>query len=462
MTINDILLTIKNGSLKECVYLPESDKSIGDLKCIYPVVFTKEDWRKAFPKIDANKIILSKNFSNPVLYIDIEKFILCSLRIMSFSENKTFDILKLNNSASDEDVLLHTIRLYEELYESNEIEKLFFFLPEEFKLDMLDKCIDYIPKNLVYKIFLDMYSDVDYGFGNLTENTMQKIFAAKTDTQIENTNNALGDLPEIVTVYRGEGDRSNASSIKMSYTLDINIANFFAIKNTPNSASIMKAKVRKLDILEIINDRNEHEVLVNPSSLYDVDIIYLKSAHDAEAKEIMIKINEDMQEIRQLISKTCARNVNGDHDATHMYRVTFLALYIAFLRGNEKEIVDPIKYAAALHDIERTNDNEDTVHGFKSVKKARTLYSKIYSNELVQFIMGYHAKDDSDYFEYITKNVPENEKEIYFECIKIMKDADALDRVRFGVKDLDMNYLRTEEAKVMTLIAQQALHGLIL
>ena len=36
----------------------------------------------------------------------------------------------------------------------------------------------------------------------------------------------------------------------------------------------------------------------------------------------------------------------------------------------------------------------------------------------------------------------------------ILKDADALDRVRFGISQLDLGYLRTEEAKHFPLIAR--------
>ena len=74
--------------------------------------------------------------------------------------------------------------------------------------------------------------------------------------------------------------------------------------------------------------------------------------------------------------------------------------------------------------------------------------------------MKYHSLDDSRYEKYIKENVPEALRPKYTLCIKIIKDADALDRVRFGIRDLDINYLRTEEAKKMTLVAQQALASL--
>lgn len=42
----------------------------------------------------------------------------------------------------------------------------------------------------------------------------------------------------------------------------------------------------------------------------------------------------------------------------------------------------------------------------------------------------------------------------------IFKDADALDRVRFEIQNIDMNQLRTDNAKRMTIVARLALEFL--
>ena len=42
----------------------------------------------------------------------------------------------------------------------------------------------------------------------------------------------------------------------------------------------------------------------------------------------------------------------------------------------------------------------------------------------------------------------------YLKLFDIFKDADALDRVRLGIRDLDINQLRTPEAKSMTMVAE--------
>lgn len=40
---------------------------------------------------------------------------------------------------------------------------------------------------------------------------------------------------------------------------------------------------------------------------------------------------------------------------------------------------------------------------------------------------------------------------------KILKDADGLDRLRFGVRELDMDYLRLDISKTLVLIAVQSI-----
>ena len=51
--------------------------------------------------------------------------------------------------------------------------------------------------------------------------------------------------------------------------------------------------------------------------------------------------------------------------------------------------------------------------------------------------------------------MPKSDWEMY----DILKDADALDRVRFGIEALDINQLRTPEAKTMTMAAEQIIQG---
>lgn len=73
---------------------------------------------------------------------------------------------------------------------------------------------------------------------------------------------------------------------------------------------------------------------------------------------------------------------------------------------------------------------------------------------LVEFIIEYHCRPDEEGYQAI-----QNTRELSKRRTKsrqlfdIFKDADALDRVRFGLQDLDINQLRTPEAKLLPLFA---------
>ena len=61
---------------------------------------------------------------------------------------------------------------------------------------------------------------------------------------------------------------------------------------------------------------------------------------------------------------------------------------------------------------------------------------------------------------YKRMNIPISQRAKLLTCFKIVKDADALDRVRFGIRELDVNYLRLENSIKYTLIAQQTFNSL--
>ena len=65
--------------------------------------------------------------------------------------------------------------------------------------------------------------------------------------------------------------------------------------------------------------------------------------------------------------------------------------------------------------------------------------------KVIQQIIKYHCLPDEIGRSEIDKR--------YQKLFDVFKDADALDRVRFGIRDLDINQLRTPEAKSMTMVA---------
>ena len=74
----------------------------------------------------------------------------------------------------------------------------------------------------------------------------------------------LEDLPETITVYRGL--QRNASTEALSWTLDKNVAEWFA-NRFDNNGEVIKATINKKYIFAYINGRGEKEVVLDYKKL---------------------------------------------------------------------------------------------------------------------------------------------------------------------------------------------------
>ena len=131
----------------------------------------------------------------------------------------------------------------------------------------------------LYELFFDAYMQSDYGFNGMDINTLNVILQSKTAEDRKKTEEAIKDLPEVLTVYRGGNTQSTDYKKAYSWSLDINTANFFAAKQGNGPGYIAKAKIRKIDIIEAFrgaDGRGEEEIIVAPSSLHIFEIIKLQ------------------------------------------------------------------------------------------------------------------------------------------------------------------------------------------
>ena len=139
-------------------------------------------------------------------------------------------------------------------------------------------------------------------------------------------------------------------------------------------------------------------------------------------------------------------NLSGDlfdcqselHGVIHTYRVMILAYKIG-LRLGQLEKAKLAACAAFLHDTGRTHDGPCTVHGELAAKKKLPLFRDLF------FWFGFSKSDLQEvetaiihhcYDQELYKNHP------HYTTLAILKDADALDRIRFGVNSLDRSLLR--------------------
>lgn len=133
----------------------------------------------------------------------------------------------------------------------------------------------------------------------------------------------------------------------------------------------------------------------------------------------------------------------GDHGVGHTRRVLYLAMKLADKCGLNDENKKLLAIACCYHDIGRTNDWTDDDHGKKSAEKflKMELNKRHWLNdkelEIVLDLIVFHSLDDKWW-------IREGDELLMYQ---ILKDADALDRLRFN--DLDVKYLRLPESKEM-------------
>jgi len=139
------------------------------------------------------------------------------------------------------------------------------------------------------------------------------------------------------------------------------------------------------------------------------------------------------------------------HGQSHVSRVMVHAFRLIAATGLTEEA--PRLWAAVyLHDLARTHDGVCYRHGGDAMKKFESLH------HLRDLFARGGVKDD-DYpiihTAVVHHSIP---KEIdrhhpHWRVTSLLKDADALDRVRIG--DLDPRYFRNQEARGMIAFAQQ-------
>ena len=109
--------------------------------------------------------------------------------------------------------------------------------------------------------------------------------------------------------------------------------------------------------------------------------------------------------------------------------------------------------AAKWHDIGRSHDGIDRGHGKKSAEIFRSLGNK---DSVAEFLMEYHCRSDKEAKTYLNTHFAGEDKELIWLDYQILKDADALDRWRFGYgcQDfVDVKSLHLETSKELMAVA---------
>jgi hypothetical protein len=221
---------------------------------------------------------------------------------------------------------------------------------------------DFIPKAYLYSAFLCGYIRQDYGIFSLTQSSLQKIINSKTETERRITKKHMLNLPDEIVIYRGEGDSSSKLEDAISWTTNINVANFFAARRS-KSGRIYSTTVNKKDVIEYITDNNEYEILIHLNRIKNIKTMELYTYDNIVAR---IENISDLYRTYKFILKREIKFSNAlteGHDKSHSMRVLFLALLFCNLEDISFTDMQRIATASIYHDSRRTHDGIDDNHG---------------------------------------------------------------------------------------------------
>ena len=420
MTVGDILVSINQASLDTMLPLTAVQTS-ADIERYYKegysIGITATEFAKKYPRLPIDKIYAAHNMLAPLYYCELDSTTVPIVLSLNIYGDKRLAV----NGESDEKFQQRVLDMAEKISSGNApfIRGYLFSLEDCLRVSVLSKYIELSsPGENLYALFLDFYRTSDFGFSSLSENGLQKVFAGKSQKQKQDTEKKLSSLPDIMTIYRGEGSKSTTYKKSFSWTTSYKAACFFAcrIPSLENSR-IITAHINKSDIIEYFPNDEEKEVLVPLYQHYRSRISTLYDAY--------------------------GRANDEEHDAEHTLRVLFDALLlvqvqgIALTKNESHQLCDAILY----HDIGRTNDDVDDSHGAKSNDIYHDAVPEC--NSATAFLIEYHCLDDRKALADLKASNIRNKERVWL-LYTILKDADALDRVRFGMRAVDPKYFRNE------------------
>ena len=470
------------NSLEDMVCLKDvkTEKKLKELqKDGYFVGFTVDQWKSSYPSINPRFIWCRKTemFPQSLLYYDKKHHICFDTSIVNGRM-----LMPPKKGVSPDKQLADIVEHMMQDYKNKEWMKLLIpSYSEESGLLVISLAKDILhdekPSSDFYNTFIDLYSMCQCGSTLLDVKDLASLEECKSDEQKAATAEKLKDFPDTITVYRGEGSKSTSANKACSWTTDLQTAYFFASWRSAEGSKVLTGTIRKEDIIEYLSDGNEYEAIVRPGSVTVTDTEYCFNWSD-----FITLINEEYpmfarsglvrgmtaSGIIPVIGKLYEKNGRiGDHDMEHTIRVALLSSALfrilyneGALEGDNKSIMrmfQKLITAAEWHDIGRKTDGIESEHGVAS----RELYEEtMEADPMVSFLIEYHCRPDDDAESFIEKNFKKDERPLLLTAYQILKDADALDRWRFGkscMDFVDVKYLRLHQSKLMMPVAANLL-----
>ncbi len=139
------------------------------------------------------------------------------------------------------------------------------------------------------------------------------------------------------------------------------------------------------------------------------------------------------------------------HGIMHTYRVMVHTLKLGLITGKIKETRNSF-FAAYIHDMARSHDGYCTRHGTDAANLKLPAYRSLFhengaTNDDI-LVIGKAVTMHS-----IGREVPREDAD--WLSVALLKDADALDRIRLGEDDLDTTFLRLPETHTLIEFGKQ-------
>lgn len=468
MTFSDIVAKLNyvtNDELLPLTSIQTEEDKIEARKKEYSPDFTEKEWSEKFPRLPAEKIYYLPGFNVGMVYYDMEKVIYLNLRIYDG------EVCIPNGKDKYEDTILNLIQKEEEWCKKKEYIRLFMGMPDGLRMAAMQQILKLEgPTSHFYETFMAEYTACDFPAATLPTDIVDVLLKSKSEEQRNETKRRLDERfpdTDVIPVFRGMADKSTAPDKAFSWSPDINVAVFFAA-HLGSYGKVLQGEVRKKDIIEYFRpedeDGQEHEVFVKPGSVVIKKTIWMYEPDEDALQEAIDATKDIYWDKADKLQQLYPGERNGGHDCMHSLRVLFLSLLIGHMLDFTDEELNMVADAAIYHDTGRTNDEEDRSHGAAS---ARIYQRQGGSNKKVAFAIRTHCWPDDEQKELLKKRFPTQAQDAVWRIASVLKDADALDRVRFGIagvdnsKDgLDVNYLRNEPSLRLVGVAKKALRHL--
>lgn len=440
--------------------------------------FTARTWSEKYPRIPTEHIFCTKTNIIPgeLVYFDRDKYI--------FLNTTIYNGTPMFHAEGFEEYFCGAIKKCEREYADKNYRALVATLLSEengnIALYILNDMLEREPPSPeLYSLAISAYSYCNGGVQKLSKTTLRNMLAGKSEEQKTETRWALREiLSDPVTIYRGAGSRSTPLDSALSWSLDENVAYFFAGWRGQGGGSVYTARVRKENIIEYSNERNEREVIVLPEHVMDVQEKHLLSFDTfvgiitstgfSPGKEFPLasypeNIKENAEELYEKHGKAVS-----DHDCAHSIRVALLASFLFRMevlsdtkRSQAKfnaanAVYRKLLIAIAYHDVGREDNSENENHG--AAGYACYLEDGNTEDAVIRFLTTFHCIDLDESARAYWRETFEGKKDAdtIWLAYQIIRDADALDRVRFGrgCSDyLDVGLLRLNTSKALVPVA---------